>query len=76
MTIDLEENEAAFSVAVVNFVERGGEPFLVVGTAKDTVLAPRSASAGYLRVYSIKDEGRSLEFLHKVRWQRGNLLSS
>lgn len=66
MTIDLDENEAAFSVAVVNFVERGGEPFLVVGTAKDTVLAPRSCTAGFLRVYAIKDQGRSLELLHKT----------
>ncbi len=65
-TIDLEENEAAFSVAVVNFAERGGQPHLVVGTAKDLMMSPRTSSSGFLRVYVIKDEGRTLEFVNKV----------
>lgn len=65
-TFDLDENEAAFCVAVVPFVERGGEPLLVVGTGVETVLAPRACKEGYLRVFAIKDDGKTLEFLHKV----------
>jgi splicing factor 3B subunit 3 len=64
--IDLDENEAAFSLAVVNFSSRGGEPILVVGTAKDTLLSPRSCSSGYLRTYTILEDGKKLELLHIV----------
>lgn len=62
--LELEDNEAAFSIAVVPFASRGGEAMLVVGTAKDTSLSPRSCKAGYLRTYSLTDEGRNLELLH------------
>lgn len=64
--ITLDNNEAAFSVAVVPFVGRNGEPHLVVGTAKDTFLAPRSCTSGYLRTYAFTDNGRSLNLLHTV----------
>lgn len=65
-TIDLDENEAAFSVAVVPFAERGGEIMLVVGTAVEVTIAPRTCSKGFLRVYKISDDGRSLEFVNKT----------
>ena len=64
--IELDNNEAAFSVAVVPFAARNGENILVVGTAKDTFLAPRSCTSGYLRAYTFIDDGRGLELLHKV----------
>lgn len=64
--IPLENNEAAFSLALVPFYARGGETHLVVGTAKDTFLAPRSCSSGYLRTYTIAEGGRSLQLLHVV----------
>ena len=64
--IPLEDNEAAFSLAVVPFSARGGELHLVVGTAADTLLAPRSCSTGYLRTYKFTDGGAGLEFQHKV----------
>lgn len=66
MTLDLDENEAAFSIAICYFERGGGEPFLVVGTGQNVVLAPRSSSGGWLRVYAIRDQGRVLEFMHKV----------
>lgn len=66
--IPLDNNESAFSVAVVPFAARGGELHLVVGTAQDTFLAPRSCTSGFLRTYQITQEGAGLEFLHKVRW--------
>lgn len=64
--VDLDENEAAFSLAVVNFSSRGGENILVVGTAKDTLLSPRSCSSGYLRTYTFAEDGKKLELLHIV----------
>jgi splicing factor 3B subunit 3 len=65
--IHLDNNEAAFSIAVVPFAARGHELHLVVGTAKDTLLMPRTCTTGYLRTYLIKNEGAELEFLHSVR---------
>jgi len=64
--VDLDENEAAFSVAVVPFAERGGEIMLVVGTAVEVTIAPRTCSKGFLRLYKISEDGRSIEFLNKV----------
>ncbi|KAG8947907.1 pre-mRNA-splicing factor rse1 [Tulasnella sp. 419] len=64
--VELDNNEAAFTVAVVPFTAHGGEKLLVVGTAADTFVAPRSCRSGYLRVYKIGDNGRSLELLHKT----------
>lgn len=66
-TIELDENEAAFSITICYFERGGGEPFLVVGTGVNTTLVPRACKEGWLRVYSFKDNGRSLEFMHKVR---------
>jgi splicing factor 3B subunit 3 len=65
--LDLENNEAAFSVAVVQFHTSKDELHLVVGTGQDTTLAPRSCKTGYLNTYKILEDGRSLELLHKVR---------
>ncbi|KAF9073666.1 CPSF A subunit region-domain-containing protein [Rhodocollybia butyracea] len=64
--IPLDCNEAAFSLAVVSFSVRGGELHLVVGTAADTTVSPRSCSSGFLRTYKFTDEGRGLELLHKT----------
>lgn len=64
--IPLDNNESAFSIAVVSFAAHGGEQMLVVGTAQDTFLAPRSCTSGFLRTYRIIDDGQNLELLHKV----------
>ncbi|ORY22136.1 putative U2 snRNA binding protein [Naematelia encephala] len=66
-TIELEEDEAAFSVAICYFERMGGEPSLVVGTAVQTTLVPRACKEGWLRVYAMKDNGRTLEFMHKTK---------
>lgn len=65
--LPLDNNEAAFSLAVVPFAAKGGELHLVVGTAADTLLSPRSCTSGYLRTYKFTDNGAGLELLHKVR---------
>ncbi|EJD52535.1 hypothetical protein AURDEDRAFT_111199 [Auricularia subglabra TFB-10046 SS5] len=64
--LDLDNNEAAFSIALVPFSARDNELTLVVGTAKDAFLAPRSCTSGYLRTYRVLDDGRGLELLHKT----------
>ncbi|KAJ9100377.1 pre-mRNA-splicing factor rse1 [Naganishia adeliensis] len=66
LAIDLDEDEAAFSVAVVTFVEKPGELCLVVGTAKNVSLSPRTTSGGFLRLYQISADGKSLEYMHKT----------
>lgn len=64
--VHLDNNEAAFSLAVVPFEARGNELHLVVGTAQDTQLSPRSCTSGFLRVYKFINDGTDLELLHKV----------
>ncbi|PFH52598.1 hypothetical protein AMATHDRAFT_1998 [Amanita thiersii Skay4041] len=62
--LPLDNNEAAFSLAIVPFSAKGGELHLVVGTAADTFVSPRACRSGYLRTYRFIDEGRSLELVH------------
>lgn len=64
--IELSDNEAAFSVAVVRFASAENQAFLVVGSGTDAVFSPRSFSKAYLAVYRIVDEGRGLELVHKT----------
>ncbi|KAL8292884.1 hypothetical protein RQP46_000578 [Phenoliferia psychrophenolica] len=64
--LDLENNEAAFSVALVPFHEHPNELYLVVGSAQDTHLAPRTCKTGFLSTYKVIENGRSLELLHKT----------
>ena len=66
MALDLDEDEAAFSMSICYFERMGGEPTLVVGTAVGTTLIPRACREGWLRVYAIRDQGRVLELMHKV----------
>lgn len=53
-------------MSICYFERMGGEPTLVVGTAVEATLMPRGCKEGWLRVYAIKDQGRALEFMHKV----------
>ncbi|KAI0066041.1 hypothetical protein BV25DRAFT_1849538 [Artomyces pyxidatus] len=64
--ITLDNNEAAFSLAIVPFAARQNELYLVVGTAQDTFLSPRSCKSGFLRAYIFTEDGANLEFLHKT----------
>ncbi|PTB46472.1 Pre-mRNA-splicing factor rse1 [Trichoderma asperellum] len=65
--IDLEENEAAVSLAIVTFASQDNETFLVVGTGKDMVVNPRSFSDAYVHIYRFEQEGRGLVFIHKTK---------
>lgn len=66
-TLELEENECAVSIATAPFSGQDDETFLIVGTAKDLVVSPRSFSAGFLHVYRFHEEGKELEFIHKTK---------
>lgn len=65
-TLALDNNEAAFSLAFVPFSARNNELHLVVGTAQDTLLSPRSCTSGFLRTYRFTEDGVGLELLHKT----------
>ena len=63
--LELANNEAAFSVCTCRFREKGDEPFVVIGTAKNLKLHPRSCGQGYISVFRFV-EGRSLQLLHRT----------
>lgn len=64
--IEFEENEAAFSCCVMTFLNTPGEMFLIVGTAKDLRLHPRSCTSSSIIVFAFKEQGKKIEFLHRV----------
>ncbi|KAI9809788.1 MAG: pre-mRNA-splicing factor rse1 [Sarcosagium campestre] len=65
--VDLDENEAAVSMATVSFSSQDDETFLVVGTGKDMIVNPRSSSGGFIRVYRFQEDGKEIEFIHKTK---------
>lgn len=65
--IDLEDNEAAVSMAIVPFTSQDGENFLVIGTGKDMIVNPRSFSEAYIHIYRFQEGGKELEFIHKTK---------
>lgn len=65
--LELEDNECAVSIAIAAFSSQDDEYFLVVGTAKDLVVTPRSFTSGFLHVYRMHEEGKELEFIHKTK---------
>jgi splicing factor 3B subunit 3 len=66
-SLDLDNNEAATTVAIVPFTSQDNNHFLIVGTGKDMVVTPRQASEGYIHVYRFDDDGRRIEFIHKTK---------
>jgi splicing factor 3B subunit 3 len=64
--IDLEENEAVFSMCNVQFYSDISTRYLVVGTAKSAILAPRSCSEASLNLYKWDANGTSLELVHRT----------
>ena len=67
--VDLENNEAAVSLAVVPFAGQEDEAFLVVGTGMDMVAKvghPRSWTSGFIHIYRFINDGKELEFIHKT----------
>jgi splicing factor 3B subunit 3 len=66
--LELQDNEAAFSVCTVNFHDKEHGTLLAVGTAKGLQFWPkRSLIAGFIHIYKFVDDGKSLELLHKTQ---------
>lgn len=66
--LELQDNEAAFSICTVNFHDKEYGTLLAVGTAKGLQFLPkRSVTAGYIHIYRFVEDGRSLELLHKTQ---------
>lgn len=66
--LELQDNEAAFSICTVNFHDKEYGTLLAVGTAKGLQFWPRrTLAAGFIHIYRFVDEGRSLELLHKTQ---------
>jgi splicing factor 3B subunit 3 len=63
---ELEQNESAFSIALVRFASKPNQTFLLVGVAKDFILNPRSCGGGYIYTYQLFDNGDKLDFIHKT----------
>ena len=62
--IELEDNEAAFSVCSVQFPEKGNDLFVAIGTAKDMTLHPRRVSSGFIHLYKIANN--QFQLVHKT----------
>lgn len=64
--LPLEQNEAALSLSILKFSNRGDEEFVVVGVAKELVLNPRSHNGGSIHVYRLTSGGGALELVHRT----------
>ncbi|KAM3609009.1 uncharacterized protein V6R79_008448 [Siganus canaliculatus] len=64
--VQLEQNEAAFSVAVCRFPNTGDDWYVLVGVARDMILNPRSVGGGFIYTYRLIGGGEKLEFVHKT----------
>ncbi|OLY84346.1 Splicing factor 3B subunit 3 [Smittium mucronatum] len=65
--IELDDNEAAFSLASVEFRNDIGKHYIIVGTACNVTLRPRTCSDAFLCVYEWNENGDQLNLLHKTR---------
>jgi len=70
--LELEHNEAAFSVAVVPLSSPSPsgdgttEAYVIVGSGTDVTLSPRTCSKAYLSTYRMIAEGAALELVHRT----------
>ena len=63
--LDLEGNHIVTCMSLVQF-EGQAEEILVVGTALNMKLQPRSSDGGEIRLYSLQDQGKRLELIHST----------
>ncbi|TPX62142.1 hypothetical protein PhCBS80983_g00623 [Powellomyces hirtus] len=64
--IELDDNEAAFSISTCVFNGQSGETFLIVGTASNVTMSPRTCTGGSLHTYKFIENGTQVELLHKT----------
>jgi splicing factor 3B subunit 3 len=65
--LEMEDNEAIVSITIAAFANQDNQSFLVVGTGQDMEVLPTRSKAGFIHLYAMQDEGRSLEFIHKTQ---------
>ena len=59
------DDEVVLTMALVSFTVRPGETFLILGSAKNFVLYPRSCKAAYIAIYHFTD-GKNMKLLYKM----------
>lgn len=74
--VELEDNEAAFSMCMMRFVAKKGEVevkedgmtelYLIVGTVKDMQISPPKCPMAFLRVYKFVANDTQLKLVHKT----------
>lgn len=55
-----------YSLAVCKFSNHPDQTYVLIGTAKDLTLSPRTCSGGIIYTYLVKEEGNEIELVHKV----------
>lgn len=66
--LELQDDEAAFSICTVNFHDKEHGTLLAVGTAKQLQFWPKKTTmAGFIHIYRFVEDGKSLELLHKTQ---------
>ncbi|KAI0977856.1 hypothetical protein GJ496_000285 [Pomphorhynchus laevis] len=66
-TYEFEQNEAATSIATVEFALRPESQHLIVGVVNSLILNPRTHLGGYLYCFKIKSHGSTVELEHKTQ---------
>jgi len=64
--LNLPKNEAAISICFCVFHSLPMQTFVVVGSALEMKLAPRSCKAGYLTLYEISKDGKTLREVQRT----------
>lgn len=64
--LQLDPDEACFSVTFINFYENPKDHLVAVGTAKGFQSAPRSAASCSIDLYRLNTKSGSLELVHKT----------
>jgi splicing factor 3B subunit 3 len=64
--LDLDEDEAAFSAAIVHFTNRGDNLYLCVGTGKGITFNPPSCPQAFINTYYLSPDGKQLKLEHKT----------
>lgn len=66
-TLELSDNEAATCIAIIPFTSQDDQSFLLLGTSQNLTVSPRTFSCGWIHVYSISEDGHTIEFIHKTK---------
>lgn len=64
---ELDDNEAAVSINTCVFASEPSQIYLIIGTARNHVLNPKSFKNGSLRVYKYFSDG-TLQLHHQVKY--------